>query len=211
MKRTRGVFGMVIAVAVMAGAIACSAPQPVQSAPQQEKVESKDAMGVILERKSVRHFTGEAVSREELEQVVRAGMAAPTAMNKQPWSFVVVTDRAKLDALKSGLPSAAMLEKAGAAIVVCALPGEAMDGRTEIALLDATLASENLLLAAEALGLGAIWTAIYPDGDRMEFLRRALGIPKAVIPLNLIPVGHPTGVDKPKDKFIPEKIHWGKW
>lgn len=209
MNRNRVVLGMGIAVALMIGAIACSAQKPVPPGQQEEK--AKDAISVILSRKSVRHFTGEAVSKEQLEMLLRAGMAAPTAMNKQPWSFVVVTDRSKLDALREGLPSAAMLEKAGAAVVVCAVPGEAMDGRTEMALLDATLASENILLAAEAMGLGAVWTAISPDGSRMGFLRKTLGIPETVVPLNLIPIGRPTGVDKPKDKFVPGKIHWGQW
>ncbi len=209
MKRISVVLGVGIAVALMAGAIACSGQKPAQPGQQEEK--AKDAISVIMSRKSVRHFTGEAVSKEQLEQLLRAGMAAPTAMNKQPWSFVAVTERGQLDALRQGLPSAAVLEKAGAAIVVCAVPAESLEGRTELALLDTAAATENILLAAEALGLGAVWTGIYPDGGRMEFLRRTLGIPAAVIPLNLIPIGHPTGVDKPKDKYKAEKVHWEKW
>ena len=170
-----------------------------------------DALTIIHSRKSVRNFTGQDVSKELLDKIVRAGMAAPTAVNKQPWSFVVVTDRKTLDSLKDGLPHAKMLDKAGAAIIVCAIPEKAFEKKVEYAVIDSTCASENILLAAEALGLGAVWTAAYPYQDRMGFVRKTLNIPDDVIPLNVIPIGYPTGVDKPKDKFKPENIHWEKW
>jgi len=169
------------------------------------------ALRVIHARKSVRHFTGAAVSRDQLETILRAGMAAPTAVNKQPWSFVVVTGRAKLDSLAQGLPYAAMLRQAGAAIVVCALPGQAFHKQEAFAVIDCSLASENILLAAEALGLGALWTECYPEQEVMGFVRKRLGIPADVIPLNVIPVGQPAGEDKPKDKYRAEKIHWEAW
>jgi nitroreductase len=143
--------------------------------------------------------------------MLKAGMAAPTAVNMQPWAFVVVTERKKLDELADGLPHAKMLLKAGAAIIVCAEPKAAFNKSTEFAIIDASLASENILLAAEALGLGAVWTAAYPDEDRAKFVRNVLKIPSDIIPLNVIPVGHPTGEDKPKDKYKKEKIHWEKW
>lgn len=170
-----------------------------------------DAFSVIHSRKSVRNFTGAPVSKADLDKIIRAGMAAPTAVNKQPWQFVVVTDRKKLDKLAEGLPYAKMLGKAGAAIVVCAEPGVAFEGSTEFAVIDASLASENILLAIEALGLGGVWTAAYPDKDRMAHVRRSLGIPASAIPLNVIPVGVPTGEDKPKDKYKADKIHWQNW
>jgi nitroreductase len=170
-----------------------------------------DALTVIHNRKSVRSFTGASVSREAIEKIIRAGMAAPTAVNMQPWSFVAVTERASLDALKEKLPYAKMLEKAGAAIVVCALPAKAIQQSLEFAIIDATCASENILLAIEALGLGAVWTVAYPDRERMEAVRKILGIPAEVVVLNVIPIGHPTGEDKPKDKYKPENLHWQKW
>lgn len=178
---------------------------------QEPKANKSDALSVIHSRKSVRHFTGEAVAKDDLMTIVKAGMAAPTAVNMQPWSFVIVTDRKQLDALAQSLPYAKMLDKAGAAIVVCALPEKAFQQRVEFAILDSACASENILLAAEALGLGAVWTAAYPDKDRMDAVRKLLGIPENIIPLNVIPVGHPTGVDMPKDKFNPENVHWEKW
>ena len=170
-----------------------------------------DALSVIHNRKSVRSFTGQRVSKDALDKIIRAGMAAPTAVNKQPWAFVVVTDRKILDTLAAGLPYAKMLDKAGAAIIVCAMPEKAYEKSLELAVIDSTCASENILLAAEALGLGAVWTAAYPYKDRMDTARKALNMPQDIIPLNVIPVGHPTGTDKPKDKYKPENIHWEKW
>jgi len=170
-----------------------------------------DALSVIHNRKSVRSFTGQGVSKDVLDKIIRAGMAAPTAVNKQPWAFVIVTDRKTLDTLAAGLPYAKMLDKAGAAIIVCAIPEKAYEKSLELAVINSTCASENILLAAEALGLGAVWTAAYPYKDRMDIARKALNIPQDIIPLNVIPVGHPTGTDKPKNKYKPENIHWEKW
>jgi nitroreductase len=104
-----------------------------------------------------------------------------------------------------------MLGKAGAAIIVCAIPEKAYDGRKEFAVIDGALAGENILLAAEALGLGAVWTAAYPYEDRMDVVRKVLAIPGNIIPLNVIPIGYPVGTDKPKNKYKSENVHWEKW
>lgn len=170
-----------------------------------------DTLAVIYNRKSVRHFTGRNVSQDDLIAIVKAGMAAPTAVNMQPWSFVIVMDRGGLDELAKVLPYAKMLDKAGAAIIVCAIPEKALQGKTEFAIIDSVCAGENILLAVEALGLGAVWTGVYPDKERMDFVRKQLNIPESVIPLNVIPIGYPTSEDKPKDKFKQENIHWERW
>ena len=177
----------------------------------QDRNAPDDALTVIHQRRSVRHFTGRAVSQSDLVALVKAGMAAPSAVNMQPWSFVIVSDRQALNALMEVLPYAKMLDKAGAAIVVCALPEKAIQGKTEFAIIDSSCASENILLAAQALGLGALWTAVYPDEVKMDAVRKQLNIPANIIPLNVIPVGYPTGEDKPKNKFKVGNIHWGKW
>jgi len=172
---------------------------------------AKDTISVIHSRKSVKSFTGAAVSTADLDKIIRAGMAAPTAVNKQPWSFVVVTDRKILDQLSAGLPNARGIDKAGAVIVVCAEPEKANLQSKDFAIIDSSLASENILLATEALGLGGHWTASYPYEDKMKHVRGVLGIPANIIPLNVILIGVPTGEDKPKDKYQKDKIHWGKW
>jgi nitroreductase len=176
-----------------------------------QKRDVPDAITVIHSRTSVRSFTGEAVSNEDLEEILRAGMAAPSAVGRSPWEFVVVTDRATLSRLREGLPYAKMLDKAGAAIVVCGIPAKAHLQKVEYAVIDGTCASENILLAVEALGLGAVWTAAYPYEDRAAHVRKVLGIPGEVIPLNVIPIGHPTGADTPKEKYDPGMIHHERW
>ena len=170
-----------------------------------------DTLSVIHNRKSVRHFTGESITQNEIDILLKAAMAAPSAVNCQPWEFIIVTDRKTLDALGDALPYAKMIFKAGAAIIVCGVPAKAHKQMDEYAVIDSTLASQNILLAAEAIGLGAIWTAAYPYPDRMKSVKTILNIPENIIPLNVIPIGHPTGEDTPKEKFNPEKIHQEGW
>ncbi|MGA2363558.1 MAG: nitroreductase family protein [Candidatus Aminicenantales bacterium] len=153
------------------------------------------ALDVIHSRKSVREFTGEAVARKDLDTILRAAMAAPSAVNCQPWAFVVVTEHAMLNTLADGLPYAQMLRRAGAGIVVCAVVEKAFNKMAEFAIIDSALAAQNILLAAEALGLGAVWTAAYPDPGKAAFVRETLRIPKDVIPLAVIPVGYPAGAE----------------
>ncbi len=172
----------------------------------------KDALSVIHARKSVRQYTGVPATKEELMTVLKAGMAAPTAMDKRPWAFVVITQKEMLAKLSEGMPYSKMIVPAGAAIVVCgdvtkALPGQAQ----EFWIQDCSAASENILLAAEAIGLGAVWTGVYPSDERVLFVRQALGLPENIIPLNIIAIGNPVGAEKPKDKFDPGNIHWEKW
>lgn len=171
----------------------------------------KDALTVIRERKSVRSFTGKPISKDVIDKILRAAMAAPAAIHLLPWKFIVVTDKSTLQALADGLPFARMIVKAGTAIVVCAVPEEAAMNSEAFAILDCTCASENILLAAEAFDLGAVWTAVYPNKELMDFVRKELNIPQDVIPLNVIPVGYPTGEEEAQDKYDPRNIHWEKW
>lgn len=179
---------------------------------KKETVIMNPAIDVIHNRKSVRHYTDQEVTKEQLEVLVKAGMAAPSARNLQPWAFVVVQDREKLDALADSLPYAKMLFDAQAAIVVCGdMEKAATDADSAYWVQDCAAASQNVLLAAEATGLGAVWTAAYPYKERISPVRNVLGLPDNIIPLNVIPIGYPTGEDKPKDKWKPEKMHWNQW
>lgn len=170
-----------------------------------------DALEAIFQRKSVRHFTGEKISKEQTDLLLRAAMSAPSAVNMQPWEFIVATDNKILLTLADNLPYAKMLDKASIAIIVCAIPALAHRQLKDYAIIDCSCASQNILLAAEAMGLGAVWTAVYPNIDRIDFVRKTLHIPKDVIPLNVIAIGYPTGEDLPKDKYRPEKIHYERW
>lgn len=171
----------------------------------------KDALTVILERKSVRHYTADPVSNEDIEKILQAAMAAPAAVHMLPWKFVVIKERYLLEKLSKGLPFAQMLKQAPVAIVVCAVPEEAAMHSEVYAVLDCACASENILLAAEALGLGGVWTAVYPNKEIIDFVKETLEIPDRVIPLNIIPIGHPAGDEVTKDKYDKKNIHWEKW
>ena len=168
------------------------------------------ALDVIMTRTSIRAFTGEPVSKDQLETILKAGMAAPTGMNAQPWRFVVLTDQDKIKEIFGTGFRSEMYTTAGAVIVVC---GEAeTDGRPNMFWYeDCSAAAENILLAAHALGLGAVWTAGYPAVDRTAPVSEALGIPSNVLPLCVIPMGVPAENPEPKDKWKPENIHWEKW
>ena len=176
-----------------------------------EDAKMKDTFSIIHARKSVRNFAGVPVSKADLDKIIKAGMAAPTAANMQPWSFIVITERKIMDDLAAGLPNAKMLTKAGAAIIVCTEPDKANGKSKDLAIIDASLAGENILLAIEALDLGGVWTAAYPYPDRLKHVKTVLKIPEEVIPLNVIAIGVPAGHDKPKDKYKKERIHWEIW
>jgi len=166
----------------------------------------------IHQRKSVRSYTGQEVSEEQLIALVKAGMAAPTARNRQPWQFVVLRDKEIMTGLADKLPYAKMLASAAAGIVVCGDLEIAKAGNSEdMWMLDCAAATQNILLAAEGMGLGGVWTACYPYEDRMQTISTAVGLPEHILPLCVIPIGHPTGIDKPKDKWKPERLHWNRW
>ncbi len=159
----------------------------------------------IASRTSIRQFTSEPVSEQQIETLLKAAMAAPSALNRQPWRFVVVTDREQLSAMAEKMPYA-RLETAPVAVVVC---GDVTVSE-KFWVHDCAAAAENILLAATALGLGTVWTAA-SDGERTEIVREALGLPSYVHPLCVIPVGHPAENPEPKNKWDPGKIHFNRW
>ncbi len=165
----------------------------------------------IMTRTSIRQFTSEPIGADTLETILKAGMAAPTAVNKQPWAFVAVTERAVLDSLDAAHPMA-RLSTATAAIVVCGDLNLAIEGPgQEYWIQDCSAASENILLAAHAYGLGAVWCGVYPTEERVANVKAALGLPENIIPLNIITMGHPAQNPEPKDKWVPSKVHYQRW
>ena len=173
---------------------------------------SDEVMKNILERKSVRTYANKKVEKEDIETLLRAAMAAPSAVNAQPWVFIAIDDRQILDNLASQLPNAKMLSQAQAAIIVCGDMKKALEGEgQEYWIQDCSAATQNILLAAESLGLGAVWTGVYPKKERMETVRKEISLPEHIIPLCVIPIGWQTGKEKPKQKYKEENIHWNKW
>ena len=162
------------------------------------------ALENIATRTSVRSYLNKPVEAAQIEQLLRAGMAAPSAVNKQPWHFVVVTDKAQLAALAKANPHAGMAAKAPLAIVVCGDMTKALSGDArEFWVQDCSAATENILLAANALGLGAVWTGTYPNQERCKAVASVLQLPKNLIPLCTIVIGYPAGENQPKDKWKP--------
>lgn len=170
-------------------------------------------IAAILARSSIRSYTGGEVPKQAVETLLRAAMAAPSARNVQPWCFMAVTARDIMEKLADALPNGQMLRSAPLALMVGADTAIAEAGTPgkDYWIQDCAAASQNILLAAEALGLGAVWLGVTPVEDRVENLRRILNLPDTVTPLNMIAVGQPREPGKAKDKFKPERIHWEKW
>ena len=170
---------------------------------------SHAVLEIIHSRKSVRSYTDEPVAPEQVQTLLKAAMAAPSGRNLQPWRFVVVTKQDTKDKLAVGFNK--MIAKAPVVIVICGLTIKKDGTPNNNWTADCAAATENLLLAAEALGLGAVWTACYPYDDRMNPAIEALNLPEDVKPYCIVPVGHPAGSEQPKDKWNPENIHYEKW
>ena len=162
----------------------------------------------IMTRSSVRTYTAELVDSADVITLLKAGMAAPTAMNRQPWVFVVITDAARRAAMAAELPYCKMAATAPLLIAVCRDKAKFIEDAPEYWVQDCSAATENILLAAHAIGLGAVWTGVYPVQDRVEMVSKALGLPEGIIPLNIICIGHPDSDNPAKDKWDPAKVHY---
>lgn len=165
----------------------------------------------IMTRTSIRQYTDEAVSRSAVDSLLRAGMAAPTAANKQPWCFVVIDRRDMLDSISGMAPGWRPASRAPLAIVVCGDRDKAIDGEgSEYWIQDCSAVSENILLAAHSMGLGAVWCGVYPVQERTEALSAFIGFPPSIVPLSLIVIGHPAENPALKDKFDSTAIYFNR-
>ncbi len=162
---------------------------------------------LIFARRSIRRYTGEPVSEADVKTLLEAAMAAPSASNLKPWHFVVVTERRTLDALAEVHPHGKMLAEAPLAIAVCGDPE--LSGRYWVQ--DCSAATENLLLAVTALGLGAVWLGVHPRDERVNPVRELLGIPAPVTPLNLVAIGHPAENKAARTQYDAARVHHDRW
>lgn len=181
------------------------------SAPQESK--AAVVMQNILSRKSVRAYTDQPVSRAQIDTLLRAAMAAPTGRDMRPWKFIVIDDKEMLKTLAEQLPYAKMLPEAQAAVLVCGDLSVTDDKGNPSGnwMFDCSAATENLLLAAESMGLGAVWTAVYPYDERLRPVTEVMQLPDYIVPLNVIPIGYPKGNPQPKDKYDADNIHYNGW
>jgi len=161
----------------------------------------------IFSRRSIRKYTEQPVSEGDIKTLLEAAMAAPSASNRKPWHFVVVTERETLDRLADAHSYGKMLHEAPLCVSVC--------GDTKVSerfwVQDCSAATENLLLAATALGLGAVWLGVHPSENRVRDVRRILSIPEGFVPLNLISIGHPAEEKEKRTQYDEAQVHRGRW
>lgn len=176
----------------------------------------------ILNRKSVRSYNGEAIPDSVMENLLRAAQAAPSAVDRRPWQMVVMTDKSQYETVFEGNFNMQKFMESGAVIILCAdttftaptrdnPDGPAVTQVNQMWRDDLGAVTENLLLAAEAYGLGACWTACYPYPDRMDPIKKALQLPSTVVPYAVVPIGYHDGTTQPKDKWDPARVHYNRW
>jgi len=168
-----------------------------------------DLMEALITRRSVRRFDPKPVPTELVSLLLRAAMQAPSAANAQPWHFVVITDRLVMEKVTEFHPAAESLHQAAAAILVCG--DSQLEKRPDRWIMDCSAATQNILLAAHANGLGAVWLGIHPDPIRIEGMRRLVNLPKHVRPLSLVAIGYPAQEVPPVDRFNPDRVHYESW
>ena len=168
-----------------------------------------DAIEAIMTRRSVRKYQPKPVPEELVQKLLAAAMQAPSARNGQPWHFIVLDDRRLLDRIPEFHPYAEMVRQAPLGVLVC---GDVrLEGSPNYWPVDCSAAAENLLLAAHALGLGAVWTGVYPRRERMDGFRQLLQLPDPVMPHAFIPIGWPAQQPPPENRFRPDRIHRNGW
>jgi nitroreductase len=168
-----------------------------------------EAMEAIISRRSIRKYTPDSVTEGEIHELLAAAMSAPSSSNGQPWHFVTITDRQTLDEVPKFHPYSNMIKEAPLAVIVC---GDLqLEKGRGVWVQDCSAATENLLVAAHAMGLGAVWLGVYPIEERINGIRKLLGLPAHVVPLCIIVVGHPAEKKPPSNRFNPERVHRNKW
>ncbi|MBN2011218.1 nitroreductase family protein [candidate division KSB1 bacterium] len=168
-----------------------------------------DAIETIMTRRSIRKYTNEPVSDEAVTILLKAAMNTPSTANTQPWHFIVIRDHERLDQIPSFHPHSKMLRQANVAILVCGDP--ALEMAPGCWPADCAAVTENILLAAHAIRLGAVWLGLYPREERIAGIRALFNIPEPIVPLSLVSIGHPAEQKPPANRWNESKIHYDKW
>jgi nitroreductase len=165
----------------------------------------------LFSRRSIRAYQPKDIDADLVRDVLDAAMAAPSAVARDPWHFVVVRNRDMLTKIAEALPNGKMLADAPVGIVVCGDLDRAHDRQLSYLLQDCSAAIENLLLAASQLGLGACWLGVHPREERMTRIRSLLKIPDGVIPIAAIAIGWPAHGKEPRTRYRDDAVHYKAW
>ena len=168
-------------------------------------------LSMLYGRRSIREYQPMPVGDELVTQLLSAAMAAPSACSKDPWRFIVVRQKAMLDAIAAALPNGKMLVSAALGIVVCGDLDAAHASELSYLLQDCSAAIENLLVAAHALGLGACWLGVHPRQPRVEALTKLLALPDKTLPISCIAVGWPAEQKSPRTRYQASHVHYETW
>lgn len=168
-----------------------------------------DAFETIMSRRSIRKYTSQPVTEQDTKELLTAAMNAPSARNDQPWHFIVINDREVLDEITKFHPYAPMLKEAPLAILVCGDLG--IDPTEGYNIVNCSAATQNILLAAHAKGLGAVWLGIYPRQERIAGIKKLFALPDNILPVSLVSIGWPAET-KPKEvRYKQDRVRWNKW
>ncbi len=165
----------------------------------------------IFSRRSIRKYSKKEVSHTLLTDLLEAGMAAPSAVARDPWHFIVLRERENLDKLATILPHGKMLHQSTAAFVVCGDINRAHDKKESYMLQDLSAAVENILLAANTLDLGACWLGVHPRQERMDGIIKMFNLPEGIIPMCAIAIGWPAEKPEARTRFRSECVHIEQW
>jgi len=163
----------------------------------------------IFERRSIRKYSNLSISDSDIENLLRAAMAAPSAGNQQPWEFILIKDKNIMSDITKIHPYSQMLKEAQLAIVVCADLDKEKHGGYWVQ--DCSAATENILIEAQHLGLGSVWLGVYPREDRVEGIKEILNLPEKVIPLSIVSLGYPAEKKEPSYRYDKLRIHINEW
>jgi len=169
-----------------------------------------DAIEVILSRRSIRKYKKKAVPKKLIDELLNAAMHAPSACNEQPWHFVIINNREVLNEVPKYHPHSYMIREAPVAIVVCVDLNLAEEDKVWW-VQDCSAAAENILIAAQAKGLGAVWLGVYPKDDRVKGIQGLLALPQNIIPLCIIPIGYPDEKKPYENRYQSSRIHYNCW
>ena len=168
-----------------------------------------DAIEAILTRRSIRVYAAQPIPDNLIHEFLEAGMAAPSANDHRPWHFIVVRKREILEGITKVHPFSDMLKQAGAAIAICG--DRALERQEGYIVEDCSAATQNILLAAHARGIGGVWLGVYPRSDRMEGIGRVLGIPDTVVPVSIVSLGYPAESKPRENRWLQERVHIDHW